>query len=96
MDFAEFVKLMLGKNQFSFSQEEALEAFRIFDRDDRGHIMSSELRHVFKALEDKIPEHEIDDMLQDQQQASNRKITFDGKLMVASSVWYYATEELVS
>lgn len=78
MDFEEFVKLMVAKNQFSFNEEEAKEAFRIFDRDCRGYVMSDELRQVFQTLEEKIPEHEINDMLQDQKHQFNRKITFDG------------------
>lgn len=77
MDFEEFVKLMVAKNQFSFNEEEAKEAFRIFYRDCRGYVMSDELRQVFQTLEEKIPEHEINDMLQDQKHQFNRKITFD-------------------
>lgn len=84
MDFEEFVKLMVAKNQFSFNEEEAKEAFRIFDRDCRGYVMSDELRQVFQTLEEKIPEHEINDMLQDQKHQFNRKITFDGNYMILS------------
>ena len=79
MDFEEFVKLMVAKNQFSFNEEEAMEAFRIFDRDDRGFIMSTELRKIFQSMEDKISDHDINEMLQDQKHQFNRKITFDGK-----------------
>ena len=79
MDFGEFVKLMVAKNQFSFNEDEALEAFRIFDRDDRGYIMSTELRSIFQILEEKIPEEDISEMLQDQKHQFNRKITFDGE-----------------
>ncbi|XP_027042234.1 calmodulin-like protein 12 [Pocillopora damicornis] len=77
MDFEEFVKLMVAKNQFSFNEEEAKEAFHIFDRDCRGFVMSDELRQVFQTLEEKIPDHEINDMLQDQKHQFQRKITFD-------------------
>ena len=84
MDFEEFVKLMVAKNQFSFNEEEAKEAFRIFDRDCRGYVMSDELRQVFQTLEEKIPEHEINDMLQDQKHQFNRKITFDGNYIILS------------
>ncbi|XP_074639276.1 neo-calmodulin-like isoform X1 [Acropora palmata] len=77
MDFEEFVKLMVAKNQFSFNEEEAMEAFRIFDRDDRGFIMSTELRKIFQSMEDKISDHDINEMLQDQKHQFNRKITFD-------------------
>ena len=78
MDFEEFVKLMVAKNQFSFNEREAKEAFRIFDRDCRGYVMSEELRQVFQTLEEKIPEHDINEMLQDQKHQFNRKISFDG------------------
>ena len=81
MDFEEFVKLMVSKNQFSFNEDEAMEAFRIFDRDDRGYIMSTELRKIFQSLEEKISEHDINEMLQDQKHQFNRKITFDGKMI---------------
>ncbi|KAJ7390484.1 hypothetical protein OS493_025189 [Desmophyllum pertusum] len=77
MDFEEFVKLMVAKNQFSFNEREAKEAFRIFDRDCRGYVMSEELRQVFQTLEEKIPEHDINEMLQDQKHQFNRKISFD-------------------
>lgn len=39
--------------------------------------MSDELRQVFQTLEEKIPDHEINDMLQDQKHQFQRKITFD-------------------
>lgn len=82
MDFEEFVKLMVAKNQFSFNEEEAKEAFHIFDRDCRGFVMSDELRQVFQTLEEKIPDHEINDMLQDQKHQFQRKITFDGEYKI--------------
>ena len=83
MDFEEFVKLMVAKNQFSFNEDEAIEAFRIFDRDCRGYVMSDELRQVFQTLEEKIPEHDINEMLQDQKHQFNRKITFDGNWIIS-------------
>lgn len=46
MDFQEFVNLMLTKNQNGMELCEAKEAFRIFDRDDRGFILTSELRQA--------------------------------------------------
>lgn len=78
MDFQEFVKLMLGKNQFGMEAGEAKEAFRIFDVDDRGYILTSELRQVFSRLEEDISESELDEILEDKWQAGNRKISFEG------------------
>ena len=46
MDFMEFVKLMTTRNQFLMDDDDLKEAFRIFDKDNRGYIMSSELRYL--------------------------------------------------
>jgi Ca2+-binding EF-hand superfamily protein len=79
MDFMEFVKLMMTQNQFMMDDKDLKEAFRMFDRDGRGYVMSSDLRTVLRHLEDNIPEHEINEILQDHKQSWNRKIIFDGK-----------------
>lgn len=78
MDFQEFVKLMLTKNQFGMEISEAKEAFRIFDADDRGYVLTSELRQAFSRLEENISESELNDILEDKCQAGNRKISFEG------------------
>lgn len=78
MDFQEFAKLMFSKNQFGMEVSEAKEAFRIFDVDDRGYILTSELRQAFGRLEEDISESELDEMLEDKCQAGNRKISFEG------------------
>lgn len=79
MDFQEFVNLMLTKDQNGMELCEAKEAFRIFDRDDRGFILTSELRQAFATLEEDIPESELDEILEDKCQSGNRKISFEGK-----------------
>ena len=79
MDFKEFVNLMLTKNQHGMEVCEAKEAFKIFDRDDRGFILTSELRQAFATLEEDISESELDEILEDKCQSGNRKISFEGK-----------------
>ena len=44
MDFQEFVQLMSKKTQFGMDENEAKEAFRIFDPDNRGYVLTSEHR----------------------------------------------------
>lgn len=56
---------------------EAKEAFKIFDRDDRGFILTSELRQAFATLEEDISESELDEILEDKCQSGNRKISFE-------------------
>ena len=82
MDFQEFVKLMLTKNQFGMEINEAKQAFRIFDVDDRGYVLTSELRQAFSRLEENISESELDEILEDKCQAGNRKISFEGIICI--------------
>ena len=79
MDKDEFVKLMLEQNQFSMSRMDLKQAFHIFDRDHRGFFMSSELRDVFRRLEENISDHEINEILQDEWDGYDRKIVLKGE-----------------
>jgi len=45
------------------AEEEVLEAFKVFDKDGRGFISSSELRHIMSNLGDRLTEEEVDTML---------------------------------
>ena len=46
IDFPEFLTLMARKMKDTDSEEEILEAFKVFDKDGNGFISAAELRHV--------------------------------------------------
>jgi len=50
IDFPEFITMMSRKMKDTDSEEELLEAFKIFDKDGNGFITASELRHVMTSL----------------------------------------------
>lgn len=79
MDFGEFVNMMINQNNNTLDQDELLEAFRTFDGDDKGYIFSNEIRYVMRHMGESIPEQDINEILQDQQESRKRKITFEGK-----------------
>lgn len=78
MDFQEFVQLMSKKNQLEMNLKEVKEAFRIFDQDDRGYVLTSELRQAFERLEEEIPEDELEEILEDSYHGKSRKLFFEG------------------
>lgn len=78
MDFQEFVQLMSKKNQHEMNVNEVKEAFRIFDQDDRGYVLTSELRQAFERLEDEISEAELEEILEDNYHEKTRKVSFEG------------------
>lgn len=45
-DFAEFITLMARKMHDTDSEEEIREAFKVFDKNNDGHISAAELKHV--------------------------------------------------
>lgn len=49
MDFKEFLQLMGGRMQTSYSADEITEAFRVFDRQDCGYIPADDLRYLVEA-----------------------------------------------
>ncbi|XP_069114918.1 calmodulin-like isoform X2 [Argopecten irradians] len=64
IEFDEFVRMMKKKDANKDSPEEIFEAFRVFDREDRGYITVDELRHIMTNLGDKLPDEEVDEMIQ--------------------------------
>jgi calmodulin len=65
IDFEEFVTLMTRRNKESDIEEEVINAFRIFDKDNLGLISSTELRHIMTTLGDKLTEEEVEEMIRE-------------------------------
>ena len=47
------------------TEEELLEAFKIFDRDGNGLISSTKLRHVMTQLGEKLTDDEVEEMIKE-------------------------------
>jgi calmodulin len=65
IDFEEFVTLMHRKNKETDTEEEVINAFKVFDKDSQGYISSNELRHIMTTLGDKLTEEEVDEMIRE-------------------------------
>ena len=65
IDFKEFLGLMARKMRDTDSEEELIEAFKVFDRDGNGLISSQELKHVMVSLGEKITDEEVDEMIKE-------------------------------
>jgi Ca2+-binding EF-hand superfamily protein len=49
IDFPEFLTMMARKMKDTDSEEEIMEAFKVFDKDNNGQISAAELRHVMSG-----------------------------------------------
>ena len=65
IDFPEFLTMMARKMKDSDSEEEILEAFKVFDKDGNGFISAAELRHIMTNLGEKLTDEEVDEMIRE-------------------------------
>lgn len=65
IDFPEFLSLQARKMKDTDTEEELVEAFKVFDRSGTGYISISELRHVMTNLGEKLSDEEIDEMIRE-------------------------------
>merc|ERR1712194_337877 len=52
-----------GKMKDTDTEEELIEAFKVFDRDGNGFISAADLRHVMTNLGEKLTDKEVDEMI---------------------------------
>lgn len=50
IDFSKFMKMMEHKMRDADSEEEIMNAFKVFDKDGSGSISAAELRHIMTNL----------------------------------------------
>lgn len=59
-------------------QEELREAFRMYDKEGNGYIPTSALREILRALDDKLTEDELDEMIAEIDTDGSGTVDFDG------------------
>jgi len=65
IEFNEFLDLFVRKMKDPDTEEDLIEAFKIFDKDGSGNISAQELRHVMTTLGEKLTEEEADEMIRE-------------------------------
>ena len=65
IEFEEFVSLMNRRTKETDTEEEVINAFRVFDKDQNDTISSTELRHIMTTIGDKLTDDEIDEMIRE-------------------------------
>lgn len=79
VDFPEFLNMMAKKIQNTDSVEDEIkEAFRVFDKDGRGHISTEEFRFVMRNIGSQMTEEEIEEMIAEADSDHDGLISYDG------------------
>ncbi len=77
IDFPEFLTMMARKMKDSDSEEEILEAFKVFDKDGNGFISAAELRHIMTNLGEKLTDEEVDEMIREADVDGDGQINYE-------------------
>ena len=63
IEFGEFLQLMVKRERNLDTEEEMVEAFKVFDRDNDGRISATELRHVMRQIGENLTEKECEGII---------------------------------
>uniref|UniRef100_A0A7S4J4N6 Calmodulin n=1 Tax=Odontella aurita TaxID=265563 RepID=A0A7S4J4N6_9STRA len=63
VDFPNFLKLMASILSDTDSEEEIIEAFKIFDKDEDGLITVAEFRHIVINLGERLTDEELEEII---------------------------------
>mmetsp|Transcript_2907 Transcript_2907/g.4717 ORF Transcript_2907/g.4717 Transcript_2907/m.4717 type:complete len:150 (+) Transcript_2907:171-620(+) len=85
IDFPSFLTLMAQKVKDTDTEEELIEAFKVFDRDQNGFISAGELRYSMTNLGEKLTDAEVDEMIREADADGDGQINYDEfvKMMMA-------------
>mmetsp|Transcript_33294 Transcript_33294/g.88393 ORF Transcript_33294/g.88393 Transcript_33294/m.88393 type:complete len:149 (+) Transcript_33294:72-518(+) len=77
VDFPDWLSLMARRIKHSDTEEELIEAFKVFDRDGDGFISGDELRSSMDNLGEKLLNSEVEEMIKEADNDMDNKINFD-------------------
>ena len=87
IDFPEFLSLMARKMKDTDTEEELIDAFKVFDRDGNGLISAAELRHVMTNLGEKLTDEEVDEMIKEADIDGDGHINYEEFVKMMMTKW---------
>lgn len=80
IDFDEFLALMAKKTKEAEDEQELREAFRVFDKNNKGVIETGDLKVIFKALDPDMPDEEVEQIINEVDEDGSGTVDFEGNL----------------
>lgn len=77
IEFDEFLTLMECKMKDDDSEEELMEAFKVFDKGNLGLISKNDIKQVMKMMGEILTQEELDDLMDQWDQDKDGLLNFD-------------------
>lgn len=83
IDFEEFLALMAKKTKEAEDEMELREAFRVFDKNNRGIIEVSDLKLIFQTLDPDMADEEIEQIISEVDEDGSGTVDFEGNYIIS-------------
>ena len=70
------MNLMSKRGKEGDTEEDLIDAFKVFDKDGNGFISAVELRHVMTSLGEKLSDEEVDEMIKEADTDNDGQINY--------------------
>ena len=94
--FADFLSLMALSLKEQTTEEDIIQAFKVFDPENTGIIKADKLRLIMMNLGEKLTDAEIDELIREADKERNEKIDYERFVNILMSKWLIQTILLFS
>ena len=77
IEFSEFLQLMKRRMRDTETEEELIEAFKVFDRDGNGLITADELRVVFRQIGETLEDKDYENIIKSGDKDNDNALNYD-------------------
>ena len=82
VNFEEFLALMAKKTKEAEDEQELKEAFRVFDKNNRGVIEACDLKLIFQTLDPDMPDEEVEQIINEVDEDGSGTVDFEGNTLI--------------
>ena len=79
LNFEEYINLMEQQKKPDERKEDIIQAFRVFDSDNKGYIESADLRELLENMDWKVREEDLKDLITRANLDQDRRVSFEGR-----------------
>jgi len=77
---------MAKKTKEAEDEQELREAFRVFDKNNKGVIETSDLKVIFKTLDPDMSDDEVENIIDDVDEDGSGTVDFEGNFRVTNKI----------